>query len=108
MLTKQKDLLLERLADFESTNRTLRRMLRERHEQEAAGLRLSEQRDVLLKKLTETEDENQVGKEEENWGTGKREMWSKLHLEKFAEAVVLRLQITVNRFNFVALNFCRF
>lgn len=59
MLTKQKDLLMDRLGDFEGTNRALRRMLRDRHEQEAAALRLSEQRDVLLKKLTETEEDNQ-------------------------------------------------
>ena len=56
MLAKQKELLMERLHDFESTNRALRRLLRDRHEQEAAGLRLSEQRDILLRKLSETED----------------------------------------------------
>ena len=56
MLSKQKELLMERLADFEATNRTLRKMLRDRHEREAAGLRLTEQRDLLLKKLSETED----------------------------------------------------
>ena len=60
LLAKQKELLMQRLADFESTNRTLRRMLRERHEQEAASLRLSEQRDLLLTKLSETEDTVQV------------------------------------------------
>ena len=56
MLSKQKELLMERLADFEATNRTLRKMLRDRHEHEAASLRLTEQRDLLLKKLSETED----------------------------------------------------
>ena len=56
MLSKQKALLMERLADFEATNRTLRKMLRDRHEREAASLRLTEQRDLLLKKLSETED----------------------------------------------------
>ena len=56
MLSKQKELLMERLADFEATNRTLRKMLRDRHESEATGLRLTEQRDLLLKKLSETED----------------------------------------------------
>ncbi len=60
MLAKQKELLMDRLTDFEETNRTLRRMLRERHEQEAANMRLSEQRDLLLKKLSETEDSLQV------------------------------------------------
>jgi hypothetical protein len=33
-------------------------MLRDRHEQEATALRLGEQRDLLLKKLTETEEDN--------------------------------------------------
>ncbi|KAL5012471.1 hypothetical protein ScPMuIL_011022 [Solemya velum] len=52
-LAKQKDLLLEKLADFESTNRTLRRLLREQHRQEAVQLRLGEHRDTLMKKLAE-------------------------------------------------------
>ena len=60
MLAKQKELLLDRLADFESTNRALRRMLRQRHQEEADGLRLAEQRDLLLRKLSETEDGYQV------------------------------------------------
>ena len=60
MLAKQKELLMQRLTDFEATNRGLRKMLRDRHEQEATALRLSEQRDLLLKKLTETEDSLQV------------------------------------------------
>ena len=60
MLSKQKSLLMERLTDFETTNRTLRHLLRDRHEQEAAGLRLGEQRDLLLRKLSETEETAQV------------------------------------------------
>lgn len=60
MLTKQKQLLMERLADFEVTNRTLRSMLREQHERQAGEGRLCEQRDVLLSKLTQTEDTVQV------------------------------------------------
>lgn len=52
-LTKQKELLLEKLTDFEATNRTLRRLLREQHSQEASALRLSEQRDVLIKKMAD-------------------------------------------------------
>ena len=51
---------MERLADFDVTNRALRALLRDRHEQEAAGVRLAEQRDLLLKKLSETEDRVQV------------------------------------------------
>lgn len=60
MLTKQKDLLLERIGDFEASNRMLRKMLRDRHEEEADSARLAEQRDLLLKKLSETEDNLQV------------------------------------------------
>ena len=62
MLARQKELLIERLADFEATNRALRRMLRDRHEEEAAGGRLAEQRDLLLRKLSETEERVQVGR----------------------------------------------
>ena len=51
---------MQRLTDFEGANRTLRTMLRERHEQEDVGLRMSEQRDLLLRKLSEMEDEVQV------------------------------------------------
>ena len=61
VLTKQKELLMERLADFEETNRALRQLLRERHEDESANARLAEQRDVLLRKLKETEDRMLVG-----------------------------------------------
>ena len=60
MLTKQKELLIERISDFESSNRALRKILRDSHEQEADNLCLSEQRDLLLKKLSETEDNLQV------------------------------------------------
>ena len=60
MLTKQKQLLMQRLSDFETANRTLRVMLRERHEQESNTMRLCEQRDLLLRKLSEMEDEVQV------------------------------------------------
>ena len=60
-LAKHKDMLLEKLADFEATNRTLRRLLREQHKQEAASLRLSEQRDLLIKKLADTDLSNEVG-----------------------------------------------
>ena len=63
MLNKQKELLLERLMEFELTNRSLRRMLRERHEEEANSMRLREQRDLLLLKLRETEDSVQVDRE---------------------------------------------
>ncbi|XP_074655417.1 uncharacterized protein LOC141908997 isoform X2 [Tubulanus polymorphus] len=59
LIAKQRELLMEKLADFESTNRNLRRLLREAHRKEAAGVRLIEQRDVLMRKLAETDDSNQ-------------------------------------------------
>ena len=60
MLNKQKVLLMERLSDFEHSNRTLCGLLRDQHEEEANNIRLSEQRDLLLSKLTQTEDCVQV------------------------------------------------
>ncbi|XP_033732389.1 outer dense fiber protein 2-like isoform X3 [Pecten maximus] len=56
---RQKDILLEKLADFEATNRTLRRLLREQHHAEAAALRLGEQRDDLVIKLSDSERQNE-------------------------------------------------
>lgn len=57
---KQKDVLLEKLADFEATNRTLRRLLREQHQAEAAALKMVEQRDTLVIKLSDSERQNEV------------------------------------------------
>ena len=59
-LAKQRESFLESMADFEATNRTLRRLLRDQHRLEASGLRLSEQRDVLMKKLADSDMSNEV------------------------------------------------
>lgn len=59
-LSRHKDLLMEKMADFEATNKALRRILREQHEYEAAAIRLGEQRDVLLKKLADSDRRNEV------------------------------------------------
>jgi outer dense fiber protein 2 len=59
LIAKQKELLMEKLADFETTNRALRHLLRDQHRQEAGSVRLEEQRDVLLKKLGEQDESNQ-------------------------------------------------
>jgi len=37
MLTRQKELLLQKLSTFEETNRTLRELLREQHEREVSS-----------------------------------------------------------------------
>ncbi|XP_043076735.1 outer dense fiber protein 2 isoform X2 [Puntigrus tetrazona] len=58
LLTRQKELLLQKLETFESTNRALRHLLREQHSREMESLRLLEQKDVLLKKLSDVEAEN--------------------------------------------------
>ncbi|KAH9498966.1 Outer dense fiber protein 2 [Bulinus truncatus] len=56
---KQKELFLETMAEFESSNRTLRRLLRDQHRLEASSLRLSEQRDVLMRKLADADMVNE-------------------------------------------------
>ncbi|XP_045395111.1 outer dense fiber protein 2 isoform X2 [Lemur catta] len=55
-LTRQKDLLLQKLSTFEETNRTLRDLLREQHCKEDSE-RLMEQQGVLLKRLAEADSE---------------------------------------------------
>ncbi|XP_022099151.1 outer dense fiber protein 2-like isoform X2 [Acanthaster planci] len=59
ILTKQRELLLQKLEDFERTNATLRQMLRDQHKSEARRERSEEQRDVLLRKLTQSDADNQ-------------------------------------------------
>ncbi|XP_056302664.1 outer dense fiber protein 2 isoform X1 [Danio aesculapii] len=58
LLVRQKDILLQKLETFESTNRTLRHLLREQHSREMDSLRLLEQKDALLKRLSDVEEEN--------------------------------------------------
>ncbi|XP_071509916.1 outer dense fiber protein 2-like [Diadema antillarum] len=60
VLAKQRQLLLEKLQDFETTNSALRRMLREEHQRQSTMGQATEQRDILLKKLTESESANQA------------------------------------------------
>ena len=59
-MIKQKDSLLEKLTDFEATNRALRRLLREQHQAETAAIRLGEQRDLLMRRLSEADRFNEV------------------------------------------------
>nr|XP_015222741.1 PREDICTED: outer dense fiber protein 2 isoform X2 [Lepisosteus oculatus]XP_015222742.1 PREDICTED: outer dense fiber protein 2 isoform X2 [Lepisosteus oculatus]XP_015222743.1 PREDICTED: outer dense fiber protein 2 isoform X2 [Lepisosteus oculatus] len=58
LLARQKELLMQKLETFESTNRTLRHLLREQHGRETDAIRLSEQKEVLLKKLADNEADN--------------------------------------------------
>ncbi|XP_057216283.1 outer dense fiber protein 2 isoform X1 [Triplophysa rosa] len=57
-MARQKELLLQKLETFEGTNRALRNLLREQHNREMDSLRLLEQKDALLKRLTDVEAEN--------------------------------------------------
>ncbi|XP_020495707.2 outer dense fiber protein 2 isoform X3 [Labrus bergylta] len=58
VLARQKDLLLQKLETFEATNRTLRHLLREQHGSQMETVRLSEQKEALLKTLADTEAEH--------------------------------------------------
>ncbi|XP_055516182.1 outer dense fiber protein 2-like isoform X3 [Leucoraja erinacea] len=57
-LTRQKELLLQKLETFDVTNRAVRELLREQHAQEADALRLFELKEALLEKLARSEAEN--------------------------------------------------
>ncbi|KAJ8388745.1 hypothetical protein AAFF_G00129780 [Aldrovandia affinis] len=57
LLGRERDLLMQKLETFEGTNRGLRRLLREHHRDETDLMRLSEQREMLMKKLTDSEAE---------------------------------------------------
>ncbi|XP_063792584.1 outer dense fiber protein 2 isoform X4 [Pseudophryne corroboree] len=57
LLTRQKEILLEKLETFEETNRTLRALLREQHCRESETHRLLEQKELLLKKLADADTE---------------------------------------------------
>ncbi|XP_010085216.1 PREDICTED: outer dense fiber protein 2 [Pterocles gutturalis] len=50
-LTRQKELLLQKLSTFEETNRTLRELLREQHKREKDAQKILERQGVLLKML---------------------------------------------------------
>ncbi|TMS08010.1 outer dense fiber protein 2 isoform X1 [Larimichthys crocea] len=58
VLARQKELLLQKLETFEATNQTLRHLLRAQHGSQMESVRLSEQKDTLLKRLMDTEAEN--------------------------------------------------
>nr|XP_009484042.1 PREDICTED: outer dense fiber protein 2 isoform X4 [Pelecanus crispus] len=55
-LTRQKELLLQKLSTFEETNRTLRELLREQHNREDAQ-KILERQGALLKKLADSDAE---------------------------------------------------
>ncbi|XP_052418450.1 outer dense fiber protein 2b isoform X1 [Carassius gibelio] len=56
-LGHQHELLEQKLDTFVETNRTLRRLLREQHGRETDALRLSDEKEMLMRKLAESEAE---------------------------------------------------
>ncbi|XP_065103309.1 outer dense fiber protein 2b isoform X1 [Paramisgurnus dabryanus] len=54
---RQHELIEQKLDAFEKTNRTLRRLLREQHGHETDALRMSDEREILMRKLAESESE---------------------------------------------------
>ncbi|XP_041958406.1 outer dense fiber protein 2-like isoform X3 [Alosa alosa] len=58
-LSRQKGLLLDKLEVFKRINKSVRQQLKELQDQEACRMETDRQIDVLLKRLTQTESENQ-------------------------------------------------
>ncbi|XP_062929729.1 outer dense fiber protein 2 isoform X2 [Mobula hypostoma] len=58
LLSRQKELLMQKLETFDASNRTVRDLLKEQHAQETDALRLFDLKEVLLEKLTRSEAEN--------------------------------------------------
>ncbi|KFQ99371.1 Outer dense fiber protein 2, partial [Opisthocomus hoazin] len=56
-LTRQKELLLQKLSTFEETNRTLRKLLREQHSRERDTQKIMERQGALLKRLGDSDAE---------------------------------------------------
>ncbi|KAM9522116.1 outer dense fiber protein 2 isoform 2-T2 [Guaruba guarouba] len=57
-LTRQKELLLQKLTTFEETNQTLRQLLKEQHNKEKDAQKLMVRQKVLLKRLADSDAEN--------------------------------------------------
>ncbi|KAM4647441.1 outer dense fiber protein 2 isoform 3-T3 [Amazona ochrocephala] len=57
-LTRQKDLLLQKLTTFEETNQTLRQLLKEQHNKEKDAQKLMVRQKILLKRLADSDAEN--------------------------------------------------
>ncbi|KAK7491643.1 hypothetical protein BaRGS_00017096 [Batillaria attramentaria] len=54
-LSKLKEAFFEKMADFEATNRALRRLLRDQHRSEGEAVRLAEHRELLLRKVADAD-----------------------------------------------------
>uniref|UniRef100_A0A8C3S053 Outer dense fiber protein 2 n=1 Tax=Chelydra serpentina TaxID=8475 RepID=A0A8C3S053_CHESE len=65
-LTRQKELLLQKLSTFEETNRTLRDLLKEQHSREKDAQKLMEQQGLMLKRLSDSDAEKAVMQEQKH------------------------------------------
>ncbi|XP_067269661.1 outer dense fiber protein 2b isoform X2 [Pseudorasbora parva] len=103
-LGRQHELLEQKLDTFLDTNRTLRRLLREQHGRETDALRMSDEREMLMRKLADSEAEkrkletklnnrereaNQIA---ENLETEKEHLRTTGELSKVLESTRSRLQ----------------
>ncbi|XP_033923255.1 outer dense fiber protein 2 isoform X3 [Melopsittacus undulatus] len=57
-LTRQKELLLQKLTTFEETNQKLRQLLKEQHSKEKDAQKLMVRQKILLKRLSDSDAEN--------------------------------------------------
>ncbi|XP_072908494.1 outer dense fiber protein 2 isoform X3 [Hemitrygon akajei] len=58
LLSRQKELLMQKLETFDASNRAVRDLLKEQHAQETDALRLFDLKEALLEKLAQSEAEN--------------------------------------------------
>ncbi|XP_059850102.1 outer dense fiber protein 2 isoform X4 [Hypanus sabinus] len=58
LLSRQKELLMQKLETFDASNRAVRDLLKEQHAQETDALRLFDLKEALLEKLARSEAEN--------------------------------------------------
>lgn len=103
-LGRQHELLEQKLDTFLDTNRTLRRLLREQHGRETDGLRMSDEREMLMRKLADSEAEKrkletklnnrerEANKIAENLETEKEHLRTTGELSKVLESTRSRLQ----------------
>ncbi|XP_031570587.1 outer dense fiber protein 2-like [Actinia tenebrosa] len=59
VLTRQRETILQKLEEFDRTNKALRRLLRDTHQKEEVEMQLKQRQEVLLRKLTEADSKNE-------------------------------------------------
>ncbi|XP_065830108.1 outer dense fiber protein 2-like isoform X2 [Oscarella lobularis] len=92
-IRRQKDLLGERIRDFETTNKTLRKMLRQYHKHEISSASLNEQKLALLSRIGEADELSQRLKDVVRDKDRKiSEMAFQLEADKTLESARIRLQ----------------